>query len=102
MKQFIIKIYKAIYFDLDIIMLVGIMFIAATMVMVIMKPNHKKEVKEIDHVVQSLDYFKDNRSNLCFVGHQNKDRNYVVGYVPCTPEVESLIADRKRLAESKQ
>jgi hypothetical protein len=38
---------------------------------------------------------------LCFWGRIIKDKSYVIYYIPCTPQIESLIAERERFCEKR-
>ena len=50
---------------------------------------------ETNKEAQTLEYYKDNRTGLCFVRNTVENSNgfsyNVFTYVPCTPEVEALI-----------
>ena len=58
---------------------------------------------ETKQEVQSVEYYQDARTNLCFVRNivtnsQGFSDN-VFTYVPCTPEVEKVIADQEAAAK---
>ncbi len=41
--------------------------------------------------IQSMQYFKDDKTGLCFAAKHMSMNNAVMSHVPCTPEVERLI-----------
>ena len=52
------------------------------------------------HTTTGIVYYKDPRTNLCFVENQTYNStpfaDYSYTYVPCTPEVEKLITPEKK------
>jgi hypothetical protein len=53
------------------------------------------EVQKPQDEVQTIEYYKDSRTGLCFVNNSINNGHWMVYHVysnvPCTPEVEKLI-----------
>lgn len=48
----------------------------------------------IDATIQNTEYYQDRRVGVCYARPDNQETDTI--YVPCTPEVLALIADRER------
>jgi hypothetical protein len=60
---------------------------------------HARDVGDAARQASMLVYFKDPRTGLCFAGRNFSNTGAVVTNVPCSPAVDSAIAEQAQTAE---